>query len=95
MLYRCLIRGENFPGELLGEYGLMGFYTTRWVEAASEEEAEMLALEALRSDPDLQPSLEVRDRSKAAKVFFEEIDEVPPETERCPNKGATWFRMDE
>ena len=79
----------------MGSKGLMGFYTTRWVEAASPEEAETLALEALRTDPDLKVSSpKVRERGQAARVYFEKIDQVPDGTETRPNKGATWFQMD-
>jgi len=37
------------------------------------------------------------DRRKApnAKVYFEEVAEVPEDTPRIPNKGFTWFPMDE
>src|SRR4051794_18549300 len=32
--FRCCVRGENFPGQLVCEAGLVGFYVTRFVEAA-------------------------------------------------------------
>lgn len=92
-LYRCLVRGENFPGQLIGKKGLVGFYTTRWVEAVSLEEAEMSALEAMRIDPAFEiVSPKLRKQSKAM-VYFDKIVEVPPETPRVPDKGATWFEM--
>ena len=92
-LYRCMVRGENFPGELIGKKGLVGFYTTRWVEAVSLEEAEISALEAVRIDPAFEiVSPKLREQFKAM-VYFEEILEVPPETPRVPSKGATWFDM--
>ena len=93
MLYRCSIRGESFPGELVGSKGLYGFYTTRWIEAASAEEAEMTALELLKSEPTFQiKSPKLREQSKA-KVYFEEIVPVR-ETKRKPGGGATWFKME-
>jgi hypothetical protein len=92
-LYRCLVRGENFPGQLVGKKGLVGFYTTRWVEAVSLEDAEMSALEAMRIEPTLEiVSPKLREQSKAM-VYFEEILEVPSETPRVPSEGATWFDM--
>ena len=74
-----------------GLKGLMGFYTTRWVEASSADEAELLALEMLRDEFNFSE----RQRSKAphAKVYFEEIVEVEPSSSRNPNRGATWFSM--
>jgi hypothetical protein len=95
LLYRCFIRGENFPGELMGMKGLAGFYTTRWVEATSPEEAEAKALEILRADPDLKVSSpKIRERGDKARVYFEKIDPVRPGIKTGPNKGATWFEMD-
>jgi len=93
-LFRCSIRGENFPGEMIRMKGLVGFYTTRWIEADSAEHAEMSALELLRTEPTFQiKSPKLREQSKA-KVYFEEILEVASDTPRVPpNKGATWFEM--
>jgi hypothetical protein len=34
LLYRCLVRGENFPGEMLSLPYDVGFYTTRFVAAS-------------------------------------------------------------
>ena len=90
-LYRCLILGENFPGVLLGETEPVGFYTTRFVEAAHPEEAESLALEMLRHDKALKVPPEAR--AKDARIHFEQIEEVPAETDRRPNSGVSFFVM--
>jgi hypothetical protein len=90
-LYRCLIRGENFPGELIGQSSAIGFRATRFVDAPSTEEAERLAVAALRQDAALTVSVEPR--TKNAKVYFESIEEVPADTERVPNSGFTFFPM--
>lgn len=90
-VFRCFVRGNNFPGKLIGRKQPVGFYTTRFVDAASPEEAEMLVVELLRNDPDLVVAPKYR--TKDAKVYFENIDEVPAETERKPNKGFTFFPM--
>src|SRR3546814_17175149 len=79
-LFRCIICGENFPGTLLGQEELVGFYTTRFVEADSPEQAEIMAIELLRNDPSLDVSSE--HRTQSAKVFFEDIDEVRSEERR-------------
>lgn len=90
-LYRCSICGENFPGVMLGESSPIGFYTTRFVEAANQGEAEMLALDLLRGEEffNTPPG----SRSEDAKVFFDEIVEVAPDTERVPNGGFSFFVM--
>jgi len=90
-LFRCFIRGDNFPGKLIGQEEPIGFYTTRFVEAESPEKAEILAVDLLRNDPDLDMPPE--HRTENSKVYFEEIDEVPAGTARKPNKGFTFFTM--
>jgi hypothetical protein len=91
-LFRCSIRGENFPGELIGQTTAIGFHATRFVEAKSAEEAERIAVAALREDAALTVTSEPR--VKNAKVYFESIEEVPSGTERVPNEGFSFFSMD-
>jgi hypothetical protein len=90
-LFRCDILGENFPGLIIGESRPVGFYTTRFVEADSTDEAEAKALEILKDDEafNISPTA----RSTDAKVYFENIVEVPADTERIPNRGFTFFVM--
>jgi len=92
-LFRCFIRGENFPGELLSRSGAIGFYATRFVDAASAVEAEQIAVAALRQEAAL--TVTVEPKVKNAKVYFETIDEVPADTERVPNSGFSFFSMDD
>ncbi|CAN7511002.1 hypothetical protein LJR168_003598 [Pseudoxanthomonas sp. LjRoot168] len=90
-LFRCSICGENFPGKLLDQEDLVGFYTTRFVEADTPEQAELAVLELLRSDASLELPPEYR--SQDAKVYFEDIDEVPMDTERALDAGFVFFTM--
>ena len=87
--YQCLIRGEKFPGILIGKTEMVGFYTTRWVDAADPDEAELAAVAALKRDPCFALP-EGTARPVEARVFVEEIIELAaaPESE---GKGATWF----
>jgi len=91
-LFRCFIRGENFPGSLAGESNLTGFYTTRFIEASSASEAELAALETLRAEPEFE-LVRPEDRMEDAQVYFEQIEEVPAEHGRGPGKGFTFFSM--
>jgi hypothetical protein len=93
LLYQCFIRGENFPGVVLGEVDPVGFYTTRWVEAPDEATAEKVALESLRSEKvfAIDPEL----RSKDATVYFESVIPVDVIPEDAVQTGATWFPMNE
>ena len=90
-LFRCFIRGDNFPGKLIGQDDPIGFYTTRFVEADSPAQAEMLAVDLLRNDPSLDVPPE--HRTQDARVYFEDIDEVPGDAEKKPNSGFTFFTM--
>ena len=88
--FKCLIEGENFPGNLIQQEGLVGFFTTRCVEAETADEAEMRALASLRQEAlfDLGGAAGPKD----ARVYFNtivEIDEPLP-----PHSGATWFQME-
>ena len=91
-VFRCFIRGENFPGSLACRAEPVGFYATRWVEADSSAEAEMLALELLRNDSTLG-SVPPEQQTKDAQVFFENIEEVLPEPGRGSGAGFTFFPM--
>jgi hypothetical protein len=91
--YRCFIRGENFPGDLVGEGELLGFYVTRFVEAGSETEAESTALQALRSEPKLARPPELNRADPLARVYFEEICEVLPALVPNPQPGFSWYPM--
>ena len=89
-IYQCLLRGEGFPGSILGwESGTVGFFSTRWVEAADPDAAELAAVDALRRDPSFSLP-EGHPRPTAAKVYLEEISEVE-ELLQNGGSGATWF----
>ncbi|MGE8214506.1 hypothetical protein [Stenotrophomonas sp.] len=90
-LFRCSICGENFPGILVGQNAPVGFYATRFIEAASPEEAEAIALERLRAEPTLD--VPAGFRTEDARVLFEAIVEVNPHTERGPESGFSFFIM--
>ncbi len=87
--YRCFIRGEHFPGECIGQKGVYGFYTTRWVEALNKEEAELRAVDLLREDRSLALP-EGAAKPADARVYVEEIEEVD-ELPESTGGGATWF----
>jgi len=91
--FRCFIRGENFPGELAGETGLIGFYTTRFVEAASAQQAESLVLEQLRAEPKLAPPAGYKPTG-ITRVFFEKIAEVAADQVPARQQGFVWYPMD-
>lgn len=91
--FRCFIRGENFPGELIGQPGLVGFYLTRFVEAVNAEEAETRAMQGLRSEPKLAPPPGYKP-SGITRVWFEEIAELPADQVPARQPGFAWYPME-
>ncbi len=76
----------------MSQVSRLGFYTTRFVEAATPEEAELSALEMLRVDPALRVPAE--HQTSEAAVLIEEVTEVPLSTNRKPNSGFTFYPME-
>jgi hypothetical protein len=90
--FKCFIAGENFPGELINEAELIGFYTTRFVEANTAEEAETAALTRLKKEKSLQLP-EGINPPENAKIYFEEIEEVPRNEVPEVEAGFTFYVM--
>ena len=88
-LWRVLLHGKNFPGYILGQSAPISFYATRFVEAESEPEAEIVAVASLREDEALQVPHE--HRNIEAQVFAESVVEVEASTPRVPNAGFTFY----
>ena len=92
-LFRCFIQGENFPLQFEGQPELLGFHTARFIRAETPEQAELVALEMLRTDPklDVEPSK----RTKDTMVYFESIEEIDslPEGVTEPGIGFVFYRM--
>ena len=90
--FRCFIRGENFPGQMVGQAGPVGFYVTRFVEAADLEAAEAAVLQGLRAEPKLGPPPGFTPTGRA-RVFFEEIEAVPAGQVPAVPPGFAWHPM--
>lgn len=72
--FRVFALGEDFPVVLEGQVEIVGFYTTRYVEADTAGEAEAIASELLFEDPDLEtpPGYE----EYQPRLVFEEVEQV-------------------
>jgi hypothetical protein len=89
MKYRILLNGENLLTEVEGSLQCLGFYTTRTVEAATEAEAESLALALIRQDKKLLQIM--RNEADDPPTFsVEEIVEVVDESE-ADNIGFAFY----
>lgn len=91
--YKCFIAGENFPGALIGESNPIGFYTTRFIEAKSPEEAETKVLANLKNEQKLSLPPGVP-RPSNATVYFENIEEVESAEVTETNMGFSFFVME-
>ncbi len=89
-IFRCFVRGENFLTKEDGVPKRIGFYTTRWVDANSPEDAEMLVVAMLREEPLLQRPDWYDGIGPKAAVYVEEIDMVESE-EHGVNLGLAFF----
>lgn len=89
--YRVLLRGENFFLRVSEEVKRMGFYTTRFIEATDEGQAEQQAVELLRGDEKLKNAI-LNDRSDPPMLFAEEIEEIGTfEGIENPSHGLVFF----
>lgn len=87
--FRVLVEGVNFLIEMDNELGKYGFYTTRFVTAADESEAEKLAVEMLRIE--LRKSV-MNDKSDSPVMFVEEIEELKSfDGLNSPGTGFVWY----
>jgi hypothetical protein len=91
--FKCSIAGENFPGDLVDDDKLVGFYVTRFVQAETTEDAEVLGLNSLRTEESLQLPEGVMP-PPTAKVYFEEIVEIEESEVPSVPPGFTFFPMD-
>jgi hypothetical protein len=87
-----MLRGENF--EIKAEDGIenLGFFTTRIVKANTPEEAELKAVEMVKTDKDLLESLSEK-REFEPKIYLEEMWTVRW-WKRIGGKGYTFYSME-
>ena len=91
--FKCYIEGENFPGELVNDDKLIGFFITRFVQADSPEEAENIALGRLKDEESLKLPTGASP-SAIAKVYFGKIAEVSEKDVPTDQPGFTFFPME-
>lgn len=90
--FRVFLHGQNALIETNGRPQRLGFYTTRIVEAASEEEAERQAIKLLKSDDWLNEAL-LNSGTDPFVLAAEEVDEVAPD--EIATIGFSWYPMDD
>ena len=93
--YKVVLEGRNFI--LKSDKGptKMGFYTTRFVEATSPEEAENLSIELIRKDSDLKNVI-LNERSDPPTIILDSIEELSIFGDNSvPGTGYTFYPEEE
>lgn len=89
--FRLFACGEDFPVIIDNNVEIVGFYTTRYVDAPSAGEAEAIASEMLFEDEDLQPPPGYEDYQPS--IMFEEVEQVAAPMDIDDN--FSFFPMDQ
>ena len=74
-VYRVLLNGENFLMTYSGQTKRMGFFTTRFVEATNEAEAETVAVSLLRQDENLRGNV-LNTADDPPMIYVDEVEQV-------------------
>ena len=74
-IYRVLVHGKNFLMTIDKKATKLGFYTTRFVEAANELEAETVTMSILRQDEYLRGAV-LNTTDDPPMMYVEETEKV-------------------
>ena len=87
--FRVQLKGLNFWLQNDGPTRRVGFYTTRFVDADDEDQAELKAVHLLGDDPRLHGAL--NEPGDPPEIIIEEIDEVSPDQVAPMLQGYSFF----
>ncbi|MAK60940.1 MAG: hypothetical protein CMK09_08175 [Ponticaulis sp.] len=88
--YLVRMRGEHFPLHDNGRWRLYGFFTERAVEAESAEEAEMVGVHTIQTDP-VWNHVRPRPGFPTPRIFPEEVIELDAPV--FPDEDYEFFEM--
>ena len=94
--YSVLLHGKNFILKFDEKPQRFGFYTTRFVRADDEREAEKIAVDLIRNSRDLKMAV-LNEKNDPPMIYLKEISEISFLTYRIrkPGKGFTFYPEDE
>jgi hypothetical protein len=91
--YSVMLEGRDFLLEIGGSVKKYGFFTTRYVEAENPEEAEMKAVQLVRTDQSLQQA--VRNEGSSPAIHLSSFLELRSfDGVRPPGRGYSFFPED-
>lgn len=89
--FRVSLSGENFCLQMETGIERLGFYTTRYVEAENEAEAEVTAIGFINQDPDLR-DLVLNEDADPPRLYADDIAEIATfEGLAVPGEGYTFY----
>jgi hypothetical protein len=91
--FSVILEGKNFPVASDGNTELLGFVTTRKVEANDLEEAELKAVELIKNDQDLMSNLD-QEHEAVPEIFMDSIYKLKW-WNRLGGKGYSFFKMED
>ena len=92
--YKVMIEGRNFLINVDGKNQKLGFYTTRWVEANNEHDAERFAIEIIRNDPKLNSNT-LNKKTDPPLMHASEVKDIGLFEGDEPTPGYVFFPEDE
>jgi len=95
--FQVLLEGENFFVEFDGKEELLGFVTTRWVNAKNPEEAELKAVDLIKQDKSLiDITKNFSDSDPSPMIYLSEMSNVNwfNYFRRKPGAGYSFYPME-
>jgi len=92
--YRVLLKGRNFLLDFGNGLAPHGFFTTRFVEADTSDEAELKAVASVRKHEEIKVML--RNLPDTPPMLFaEEIEKIESfDSIENPEQGIIWYKED-
>jgi hypothetical protein len=93
--FRVLLNGENLLFLHEGELRKFGFYTSRTLDADSEEVAETMAIASVLTDSSLAHSPPKNDSTNPPRIWAESITQVEATDASDERTGLVFYLMDQ
>lgn len=89
--FAIVLEGKNFPIVTDTGVQVLGFYTTRKLKAETEQQAVLMALEQVKTDPQLLAVID-RDKTSSPRLFMKSAHTLAW-WEDMKSSGYTFFPM--
>ena len=86
-----MLNGQNFVIDLGEGQAKYGFYTTRYANANTKAEAEIIAIESIRKISDIKQNIK-NEKNDPPILYAEEIEEIEVIEDNEQEQGLSWFK---